>query len=223
MGEPLDCKFTVGLDCHYLLRVPELVDEGTPLVVTLHGFAGTPEAMLKLTERLMDTPAVIAAVQGPNQFFLPPAIGEVRYGWITNRRPAESIRLHHEMVSRVLAEVGGQFGISSRRRLLLGFSQSVALNYRFAAACPDAIRGLIGICGGMPGDWCDSPGPKIEPSVLHIATRQDEYYPASTTDGYAERLRRHAADVEFHSVDGGHRIPGSAREIVAAWMRRTLG
>jgi phospholipase/carboxylesterase len=210
--------FSARLDCHYLLQAPDPVDERTPLVVTLHGFGGNPETMLKLTERLFDTPPVIAALQGPNQFFLSPGVQKVGYGWITNRHSSESIRLHRDLVQHVLEEAGQEFGIPSDRRLLVGFSQAVALNYRFAAACPEALRGVIAVCGGLPGDWNDGTDHPVRASVLHIAARQDEYYPPDRTASYGETLRKHAADVEFHLVDGGHRMPTSASTIVTPWL-----
>lgn len=222
MSEALDRSFQARLDCHYLIQVPGQVNERTPLVVTLHGFGGNPEDMLKLTDRLFETPPVIAALQGPYQFFLPSGVREVGYGWITGRRPSESIRLHRDMVQHVLEEAGGEFGIPSGRRLLAGFSQAVALNYRFAAACPDAIRGVIAVCGGLPSGWDDLTDQPIDASVLHIAARQDEYYPPSVTEFYPDRLRRHVADVEFHLIDGGHRMPASGRAMVTEWLGRVL-
>ena len=222
MSEALERSFLTRLDCHYLLQVPDQVDERTPLVVTLHGFGGNSEDMLRLTDRLFDTPPVIAALQGPYQFFLSPAVREVGYGWITSRRPSESIRLHHEMILHVLDEAGGQFGIPAGRRLVAGFSQAVALNYRFAATYPNAVRGVIAICGGLPSDWDDGTYQAIRSSVLHIAARQDKYYPLSTTESYPEKLRRHASDVEFHLIDGGHRMPTRGSAIVTPWLRRVL-
>jgi predicted esterase len=220
MSEVLDRSFPAQLDCHYLLQTPDHVDDRTPLVVTLHGFGGNPESMLKLTDRLFETRPVIASVQGPYQFFLSPAVREVGYGWITNRRPSESIRLHRDMLLQVLNDVGGQFGIPKQRRLLVGFSQSVALNYRFASMCPEAIQGVIAVCGGLPGDWDDGAYPPIRASVLHIAARQDEYYALSVTESYPEKLRRHAADVEFHLIDGKHWMPASGSAIVTPWLSR---
>ena len=222
MRDVLDRSFPAQLDCHYLLQVPDHVDDRTPLVVTLHGFGGNAEDMLKVTAGLFEEPPVIAALQGPNQFFLSPKVRETGYGWITNRRPSESIRLHRDMVQHVLDEAGGQFSIPSSRRVLAGFSQAVALNYRFAAACRELVRGVIAICGGLPGDWDDSGNRQIRASVLHVAARQDEYYPPSVTESYAERLRRHAADVEFHLIDGGHRVPAGGRAIVTPWLQRVL-
>jgi hypothetical protein len=115
--------------------------------------------MLHLTARLFERQPVIAALQGPNQFFLGVGNCDVGYGWITNDRPTKSIRLHHEMVSHVADEAGKQFSIPPERRLLVGFSQSVGLNYRFVATHPDAVRRVIGICGGLPGDWDDGAYP----------------------------------------------------------------
>jgi phospholipase/carboxylesterase len=221
MGETLDCRFSVPLDCHYLLRAPDHVDERTPLVVALHGFGGTPEDMLRRTDRLFATPPVIAALEGPYRFFLP-AGRDVGYGWITSRRADESIRLHRDMVLRVLEEAGAQFGIPAERRLLAGFSQSVALNYRFASSFPDAVRGVIAVCGGLPGDWDNGSYQPVRAAVLHIASREDEYYPPAVTESYPEKLRRHAADVEFHLIDGGHRMPSGGGAITAPWLRRVL-
>lgn len=215
-----DRSFSARLDCHYLLQAPDGVDTRTPLVVTLHGFGANPESMLKLTARLFDVPVIVAAVQGPYQFFLNAETRDAGYGWITNRRPAESIRLHRDMVLHVLDEVGTEFGIPAGRRLLAGFSQAVALNYRFAATCPEAIRGVIAICGGLPGDWDDGDYKTVSAAILHIARRQDQYYPPAVTEAYAQRLRTRAVDVEFHLVDGGHQMPSEGNRIVSPWLRR---
>ena len=101
------------------------------------------------------------------------------------------------MVLHVLDEAGRQFGIPRDRRLLAGFSQAVALNYRFAATCPDTVRGVIAICGGLPSDWDEGVYQTVSAAVVHIARRQDEYYPSSVTEHYLERLRRRAATSRF--------------------------
>ena len=144
------------------------------------------------------------------------------YGWITSRRPNEAIRLHREMVLHVLDEAGREFKIPSERRLLVGFSQAVALNYRFVAARADAVRGVVGICGGLPGDWSDRERQPMRAAVLHIARREDRYYPPSVTEHYAERLQQRAPDVEFHLIDGGHRVPSEGNLIVGRWLNRIL-
>lgn len=219
----IERSFPVRLDARYLLRQPESVEAQPVLVVTLHGFGSNPETMLRLTGRLFGSRTVIAAVQGPNQFFLGAGNLEVGYGWITNRHPKESIRLHHDMVLHVLEETGREFGVPPERRLLVGFSQAVGLNYRFAATHPNAIRAVAGICGGLPGDWEDGDYEPVTAALLHIARRQDEFYSPDKTERYPERLRLRAADVEFHLLEGGHTIPSNGKEIVGPWMQRILG
>lgn len=222
MKEPVERSFPARLDCHYLLQEPEAVTGAMPLVVTLHGFGQNPRPMLHVTERLFERAAVIVALEGPYRFFLGQKDSRVGYGWITSRNPAESIRLHHDMVRHVLDEAGEQYSIPPPRRLLAGFSQPVGLNYRFAATCPGAIGGVIGICGGLPGDWDSGDYRRVTAPVLHIARRDDEFYPPSVTETYAARLKSRAADVEFHLLDGAHQVPSDGNLLVGPWLRRVL-
>jgi predicted esterase len=216
------CTFSARLDCHYLLRMPGTIDSRTLLVVALHGFGQNAEMMLPLTEKLMGGRHAIASLQGPNQFFLPGQTTDAGFCWGANRHAPSSIRLHHEMVLHVLNEAGREYGIPPERRLLVGFSQPVALNYRFAATRPDAVRGVIGLCGGLPGDWETANYLPVKASILHMARREDEFYPPSVTEQYAGRLRMRVEDVEFHMLEGGHRFPSKGNVLVESWLGRIL-
>ena len=215
-------SFTARLDCRYLVHAPQTITEQTALVVALHGFSANPEAMLRLTAAMVGLQHVVASVQGPNQFYLGLGSNEVGYGWATHKHPDSSVRLHHEMLLHVFNEAGREYGIPKSRRILAGFSQPVGMNYRFAATHPDAIRGVIGICGGIPRNWEEGPYQTVTASLLHIARREDEFYKPEITELYPERLRLRAADVEFHMLDGGHRFPSKARPIADAWLQRVL-
>jgi predicted esterase len=214
--------FSARLGCRYLLRVPDNTDSRTVLVVALHGFSQNPEDMLSLTAEMVGPRPAIAAIEGPYGFFLGVGSARVGYGWITSRRPAESIRLHHEMVGHVLDEAGRELAIPAQRRVLLGFSQSVSLNYRFAAAHPDSVRGVAAICGALPGDWDDARPMPLRPAVLHVARAQDEFYPAERTEQYERRLRLRCDDVEFQLLPGGHRFPSRAGPIWEYWLDRIV-
>ncbi|PWU12209.1 MAG: hypothetical protein C5B51_01125 [Terriglobia bacterium] len=222
MGLPIERTFSVKLNAHYLLRTPHAHTPQMPLIVAVHGFGSNSETMLELTQKLFDFPVVIAAIQGPNQFFLGADTGQVGYGWITSKRPDESIRLHRDMILHVLQDAGNEFGIPAERCILVGFSQGVALNYRFAATCPNAVRGVVGICGGVPSDWQDPQYRPVTAALLHIARRGDQYYPPNMTEHYPDRLRLRASDVEFHLIDGGHTIPSAGNRIVGPWVTRIL-
>jgi len=215
--------FITPLECRFLVHAPHSIGDDATLVVTLHGFSSNPEAMLRLTAGMMGPSHVIVSVEGPHQFYLAKDSSDVGYGWGAHKPPGSSVRLHHDMVLRVLDEAGREYGIPVARRILAGFSQPVAMNYRFAATHPDQIRGVIGICGGIPRNWEEGSYKPVTASILHIARREDEFYPPEVTERYPERLRLRAADVEFHLLDGGHRFPSQGRPIAEAWLHRVLG
>jgi predicted esterase len=178
--------------------------------------------MLRLTANLLGPRRAIVSLQAPSQFFLAQNSNEVGYCWVTSKHSESSVRLHHEMLLHVLDEVGRQFSIPPERRLLVGFSQPVGLNYRFAATHPSAVRGVIGICGGVPKNWEDGHYGKVSAALLHIARQEDEYYPPAVTERYAARLRLRADDVEFHLLEGGHRFPSKAGPVVEKWIARVF-
>jgi predicted esterase len=165
----------------------------------------------------------MASLEGPNRFFLGTGSQEVGCGWITSRHAPSAIRLHHDMVLHVLNEAGRENGIPPERRVLVGFSQSVSLNYRLAATCPDSVRGVVAVCGGLPGDWENAPYQCVKAAFLHLARREDQYYPPAVTEHYPERLRMRVKDVEFHLLDGGHSMPSRGGPIVEGWLKRILG
>jgi predicted esterase len=220
--------FTAKLDCRYLLHVPEQVDEGTVLVLTLHGYSSNPQTMLQLTSGLVGTRHIIAALQAPNQHYLtqglPGAESVIGYNWGVKDHWGPSVRLHHEMVMESLSVLRGRFDVPAAKCMLVGFSQPVGLNYRFAATWPEQVRGVIGICGGVPRDWEEEGKYRpVTAAVLHISREEDEFYPPELSMQFAERLRKRAADVEFHMLPGGHRFPSKAKHIVQPWMTRVFG
>src|ERR1017187_8528128 len=125
--------FSARLGCRYLLHAPDDIGPATVLVTALHGFSQNPEEMLAFTGDMVGQHQAIAATEGPYAFFVGGLAAEGAYGWTTSRRPAESIRLHHEMLRHVLEEAGNELAIPVQRRALLGFSHSVSFNYRFVA------------------------------------------------------------------------------------------
>ena len=212
-------SFSLPLRCTYLLRAPERPGPDSLLVVTLHGHAMTPEEMLRLSAPLVGDEHFIAALQGPHQLWINAegnARSRVAFHWGTSHEPESSRRMHHDMILHLLDDVG----LPAARSVLLGFSQSVSYNYRFVCTHPEAVRGVIGICGGLPGDWEEASYQTARAAALHIATREDQFYPPPVTELYPERLRRRVADVEFHLLEGGHRIPSAARPPVRAWLER---
>lgn len=216
--------FSAQIDCRYLLHLP--AHPRPLLVLALHGYGSTPETMLRLTMPLVGEARIVAAVQAPHQHYGAVSSGspaETAYNWGVRDHHESSVRTHHAIVLTVLDQLRGRFGIPAARCLLLGFSQPVGLNYRFIGTHPGAAGGVIGICGGVPRDWEDSKYHPIAAPILHIARDQDEIFPPDTARGFPDRLRTHAADVEFHMLPGRHRFPSKAGAVVQPWLHRVFG
>jgi len=216
-------SFEARLECNYLLQTPALVNDKTLLVFTLHGHGSNPDVMLRLTTNLLGPSHVIASLQAPSQFYLSQTPDSpVGYSWATHAHSQSSVRLHHEILLHVMRELSNRFSIGAGRRLVVGFSQPVGLNYRFAATYPAEVRGVIGICGGVPKNWEEGEYDRVSAALLHIARREDEIFPPALSEKYEGRLRHRANDVEFHMLEGGHRFPSKGRPIVEEWLARVF-
>ncbi len=194
-----------------------------PLLIALHGYGASKRQMLREAIQMVPSTFAIAAPQGIHQHLKEPRepSGPLRYGfgWLTNFHPEESVAMHHQALLDLIETLVSE-GVADRQRLfLLGFSQSCALNYRFAFTHPEVLRGVIGICGGLPGDWETSELYKpTNAAVLHLAGANDEFYGPSRISDYAERLRTRASQVEFKSYQAGHEMVSEMRADVREWL-----
>lgn len=206
---------------YYDLHAPG--DGPAPLLIALHGYGSSKAWMMREARHHAPEGFAVAALQGPHQHMKEPREpgGPLRYGfgWLTSFRAEDSIALHHRALLDLIGMLVGE-GVARRESVfLLGFSQSCALNYRFAFTHRDCLRGVVGICGGMPGDWETSEiYGETAASVLHLTGARDEFYPPSRVGDYGERLRRRASDVEMRAYDAAHEFVPAMRGDVRAWL-----
>jgi len=127
-----------------------------PLLIALHGYGAYKEQMMREAQQMAPDGFAIASLQGFHQHIKEPRQpgGPLRYGfgWLTNYRSEDSVAVHHQALLDLIDRVAGEGVADPSRVFLLGFSQSCALNYRFAFTHPERLRGVVGICGGIPGD-----------------------------------------------------------------------
>jgi phospholipase/carboxylesterase len=196
-----------------------------PLLIALHGYGASKSQMMREAQTIAPEGFAIASLQGPHQHLKEPKEpgGPLRFGfgWLTNFHPEESVALHHRALLEIIESLTAQRVVDAERIFLLGFSQTCALNYRFAFTHPDVLRGVIGICGGLPGDWeASNPYKQTEAAVFHLSGERDEFYPPERTSGYAPQLRMRAGDVEFRSYDATHEIVPAMRDDVRSWLQQ---
>lgn len=206
---------------YYDLGLPET--QPAPLLIALHGYGANKRQMMREAKQMAPESFAIASLQGFHQHMKEPKEpgGPLRFGfgWLTNFHPEDSVAIHHQALLDLIETLISEGAVDPARIFLLGFSQTCALNYRFAFTHPDLLRGVIGICGGIPGDW--ETGHSYQPTtaaVLHLAGTQDEYYPPSRVADYAERLRLRAQSVEFKSYDAAHEMVPAMREDLTDWL-----
>jgi len=222
LNQPSERAISAQIKLYYDVIAPPSAP--APLLIALHGYGASKWHALREAKLIAPVSFALASLQGPHQHLREPKEkgGPLRYGfgWLTNYRPEESVALHHQALLELIHSVVTE-GIADRDRIfLLGFSQSCALNYRFAFTHPDILRGVIGICGGLPGDWERSDAYRdTTASVFHLAGNRDEYYPASRVANYAFQLRQRARDVEFRSYDAGHEVSPPMRADLRVWLK----
>jgi phospholipase/carboxylesterase len=198
--------------------------EPHPLLIVLHGYGGSKRQMLREAQLIAPRGFAIVSLQGPHQHLKDAREkgGPLRYGfgWLSNFHPEESIALHHNALLDLTASLIEEHLADPQRIFLLGFSQSCALNYRFAFTHTQRLRGVIGICGGLPGDWETSTIYKpTDAAVLHLHGTQDEFYPPERTNDYPQRLHTRARDVEVKAHNAGHLITPAMRDDIRGWLK----
>jgi predicted esterase len=221
-GETNERTLNAGIKLYYDLHRP--ADLPSPLLIALHGYGANKRQMMREALTMAPEGFAIVSLQGFHQHMKEPREpgGPLRFGfgWLTNFHPEDSVAVHHQALLDIIENLVNE-GVADRKRIfLLGFSQTCALNYRFAFTNSEVLRGVIGICGGLPGDW--ETGERYSPtqaSVLHLAGARDDFYPPSRVADYAERLRLRAPNVEFKSYDNAaHEIVPAMREDVREWL-----
>ena len=224
MNQLPERTLTAETKIYYDLHAP--FETPAPLLIALHGYGGSKRQMMREARGLAPENFAIAALQGVHQHIREPRVeGEpLRYGfgWLTNFHPEESIGLAHRAIDDLITALISEKIADCKRIFLLGFSQSVALLYRYVFTRGDAVCGVISICGGLPGDWETNENYRqTRASILHFTGARDEFYPPARTAQYADKLGARAREVEVKSyTDAGHEITDAMREDVRSWLQR---
>jgi phospholipase/carboxylesterase len=216
-------SLAAAIKLYYDLEPPTAMP--APLLIALHGYGASKRQMMREAQIITPESFAVASLQGPHQHLKEPKEpgGPLRFGfgWLTNFRPEESVAIHHQALLDLIDSLTAEGVADPNRIFLLGFSQSCALNYRFAFTHPNLLRGVIGICGGMPGDWETSEIYKqTNASVFHLSGERDEFYSPERTANYAAQLHDRATDVEFRSYDAAHEIVQAMRDDVRSWLKQ---
>ncbi|MCP9493466.1 MAG: hypothetical protein MSG64_03320 [Pyrinomonadaceae bacterium MAG19_C2-C3] len=223
---PIERGLVVEQNLYYDVHLPPhgTSNAAPPLALVLHGYGGSKRQMMREARGFVPDDFAIAAVQGIHQHIREPReVGaplRFGFGWLTNFQPQESVALHHQTLLRIIDTLVSENIADRKRVFLVGFSQSVALNYRFALTHTEVLRGVVGICGGLPGDLETSGAyQKTAAAMLHLCGDDDEIYSPARTADYQTRLRRFAPHAEVrHYPQAAHVITDAMRDDLRAWL-----
>ena len=220
-----DLSVTAEIKLYYDLYVPENVQPGAPLLIAVHGYGAHKRYMMREARAVAPEGWIIASVQGPHQHFRRTDYGyRIGFGWLTDHNAAESVALHHKFLLDVIDRLADEESIDRSKVYLFGFSQACALNFRFAFTRPEIAAGVIGVCGGIPGDLETNTAYKPFPArTFYLYGDDDEFYTREKFEHFDEKLRRRLPNYRSKQYTAKHEITEEMREDVREFLSDEMG
>ena len=216
-----DLFVTAEINLYYDLYVPENILTPAPLLIAVHGYGAHKRYMMREARAVAGDRYVIAAIQAPHPHFRRTDDGyRVGYGWLSDQRSEDHIRLHHEFVLDVIEKLDADGLIDRSNIFIYGFSQACALNFRFAFTYPDILRGIIGVCGGIPGDLETSEIYKpFSAQTFYLYGDDDEFYTQDQFTGFNEKLSSLLPNYSSNHYTAKHEITEEMRVDIAEFLK----
>ena len=216
-----DLNLTAEIKLWYDLFVPENAKPNAPLILAVHGYGAHKRYMMREAQLVAPEGFVIASIQAPHQHFRPVGDGfKIGFGWLTDYKSEESVALHHNFALEIIENLAEKQLIDTNQIYLYGFSQACALNFRFAFTFPEKVRGVIGVCGGIPGDL--DTNPHYKPTVaetFYLYNDDDEFYPLEKYESFAAKLDAYLPNFESKLYQSKHEIIQPMRDDIKAWLK----
>lgn len=216
-----DLSVTAEIKLYYDIFVPKKVTQPAPLLLSVHGYGAHKIYMMREARLIAPDDFVLAAVQGPHQFYGKGKNDEYRptFGWLTDHRSEESVALHHKFLLDVIEKLVNDGIVDEKKIYLFGFSQACALNFRFAFTNPDVLRGVIGVCGGIPSDLdSNSVYHPTNAEVFYLYGDEDEFYPNEKFADFNRKLGEYLPNFKSLSYSAKHEITGEMRDDMRKWL-----
>jgi len=165
---------------------------------------------------------VIASIQAPFQHYRQTDDGfKVGFGWLTDYKSDESILVHHTFALDLIEKFVKDKLIDENQIYLFGFSQACALNFRFALTNPERVRGVIGVCGGIPSDLdTNAVYRKLNAEVLYLYGDTDEFYPLEKFQNFEKKLKGVLPNFQSKCYEAKHEITDEMRKDMQMWLTR---
>jgi len=217
-----DLHITAEIKLYYDLHVPENLAAPAPMLIAIHGYGAHKRYMMRQAQMIAPDGFVIASLQAPHQHFSKLAEGyRIGFGWLTDHKPEEYIALHHYFVNEVIERLSTKKLIDRGRIFIFGFSQAVALNFRFAFTHPEVLRGVIAVCGGIPGDLETNPSYKpFSAETFYLYGDDDEFYTEEKFKAFDRNLADKLPNYRSKQYRGKHEITDEMRSDIKNFLEK---
>ena len=221
----IDLTTKCELDLYWDLYVPEGLATPAPLLIAVHGYGAHKRYMMSEAKRVAGDRFVIAAIQAPHPHYRPTPDGyRIGYGWLSDRKPEQHVRLHHTFVLDVIDKLDGDGLIDRRQIFMYGFSQACALDFKFAFTYPGVLRGIVGVCGGIPGDLDTNDSYKpFDAETFYLYGDDDEFYTQEQFAGFNEKLAATLPNYRSKHYTAKHEITDEMRADIKEFLGGLTG
>jgi len=215
-----DLSVTAEISLYYDLYVPEEIEKAAPLLIAVHGYGAHKRYMMREARAVAGDRFVIASIQAPYPHYRRTDDGyRIGFGWLSDDKPEQHVALHHKFVLDVIERRESQGLIDKRQVFMYGFSQACALNFRFAFTYPEVLRGIIGVCGGIPGDLDTSPVYKpFAAETFYLYGDDDEFYTQEKFREFNEKLKTTLLNYRSKHYTAKHEIIDEMRKDIAEFL-----
>ncbi len=215
-----DLNLTAEIKLYYDLFIPENMMKPAPLLLAVHGYGAHKRYMMREARLVAPDDFVVASIQAPHQHYRQTDSGfKVGFGWLTDFKSEESVALHHRFALELIENLIERNLVDESRIYLYGFSQACALNFRFAFTHPETLRGVIGVCGGIPSDLDTNEIYKnLTADVLFLYGDTDEFYPLEKFQTFERKLKDRLTNFQSKGYRAKHEITDEMREDIKKWV-----
>ena len=215
-----DLSLRAEISLYYDLYVPGSAAVPAPLLIAVHGYGAHKRYMMREARLVAPDNFVIASIQAPHPHFRRTDDGyRVGFGWLSDERPEEHIQLHQKFILDLIGKLSADGLIDEDRVFIYGFSQACALNFRLAFTYPELLAGIIGVCGGIPGDLDSNPAYRPAPAAaFYLFGDDDEFYTQEQFAKYNERLAEYLPNYRSEHYRAKHEITEEMRRDIRQFL-----
>jgi phospholipase/carboxylesterase len=220
-----DLSVSAEIKLYYDMYVPSDLPTPAPLLIAAHGYGAHKRYMMREAKLVGGDRYVIASIQAPHPHYRKTESGyRIGYGWLGGDEYSEDhIGLHHRFVLDLVDRLSAKGLVDADRIVMYGFSQACALNFRFAFTYPEVLSGIIGVCGGIPGDLDQNRRYQpFDASTMYLYGDDDEFYSAEQFLEYDARLKATLPNYRSKRYAAKHEITAEMRQDISGFLLASM-